>query len=463
MLKRKSFWIILVVIIGLAAGGYYYYTTQIAPSEAAPSDEPAMQTAVSHRGDLVVFASGAGQVVPYSEIGLGFDESGTLIELNVAEGGQVLKGDLIARLQTKESEESIQSTIAEAELEVIIANQALEELYSNAEIERTNALADINLYSGEVRDAQYNLDNYIMPTYLQGLDTVEAMDLMRQGLDEALAAFEPYKYLSSNNATRQRLLEDLNEAQSNYNAAVQRLEYEYALEVAEANLNKAREEYEKYKDGPAPDEITLAEAELENAQAKLALAKETKSVLDLVSPIDATVLEVSANVGEVIGSDPIIVLADLSQPTLDVYMDETDLDKVSVGYEADVVFDALPDNTYTGKVISISPELEEVSNVQAVKTVVQLNPEDLDPTMNFPVGLNATVDIIAGRAENAVLVPIEALRELDPGEYAVFVVENGEPKLRVVQVGLMDITLAEIISGLEAGEVVSTGIVQAVQ
>jgi multidrug efflux pump subunit AcrA (membrane-fusion protein) len=83
--------------------------------------------------------------------------------------------------------------------------------------------------------------------------------------------------------------------------------------------------------------------------------------------------------------------------------------------------------------------------------------------MNFPVGLNATVDIIAGRAENAVLVPIEALRELDPGEYAVFVVENGEPKLRVVQVGLMDITLAEIISGLEAGEVVSTGIVQAVQ
>jgi multidrug efflux pump subunit AcrA (membrane-fusion protein) len=451
------------VVLGIAAGGYYFYTTQIAPVEAVSSGEPAMQTAVSRQGDLVVFASGAGQVVPSSEIGLGFDGSGTLIELNVIEGGQVQAGDVIARLQTKDSVESIQAGITDAELAVIKAEQALEDLYSNAEIERTNALADINLYSGEVRDAQYNLDNYIMPTYLQGLETVEAMDVMRTALDEAVAAFEPYKYLSSNNSTRQRLLEDLNESQNNYNAAVQRLEYEYALEVAEANLDKAREEYEKYKDGPAPDEVALAEAELANARAKLALAQDAQAVLDLVSPMDGTVLEVSASDGEVIGSEPLVTLVDLGQPTLEVYLDETDLDKVSIGYEAEVVFDALPDKTYTGKVISVSPGLEEVSGVQAVKTVVQLNQEGLDPAFNFPVGLNATVDIIAGRVQDAVLVPVEALRELGPGEYAVFVVENDEPKLRVVKVGLMDITSAEITSGLETGEIVSTGIVQAGQ
>jgi putative ABC transport system ATP-binding protein len=37
------------------------------------------------------------------------------------------------------------------------------------------------------------------------------------------------------------------------------------------------------------------------------------------------------------------------------------------------------------------------------------------------VGLNAAVDVSAGRAEGAVLVPVEALRELSPGEYAIFV------------------------------------------
>jgi hypothetical protein len=54
-------------------------------------------------------------------------------------------------------------------------------------------------------------------------------------------------------------------------------------------------------------------------------------------------------------------------------------------------------------------------------------------------------------------VPVEALRDLGEGEYAVFVVVDGEPVLRVVEVGLVDITSAEILSGLEAGEVVSTG------
>jgi HlyD family secretion protein len=70
------------------------------------------------------------------------------------------------------------------------------------------------------------------------------------------------------------------------------------------------------------------------------------------------------------------------------------------------------------------------------------------------VGLNAAVDVSAGRAEGAVLVPVEALRELSPGEYAIFVMEVGEPKLRTVEVGLMDFTMAEITSGLEPGEIV---------
>ena len=42
----------------------------------------------------------------------------------------------------------------------------------------------------------------------------------------------------------------------------------------------------------------------------------------------------------------------------------------------------------------------------------------------------------------------------------VAVMENGEPKLRMVEVGIMDFTSAEIISGVEAGEEVTTGIVQ---
>jgi multidrug efflux pump subunit AcrA (membrane-fusion protein) len=70
------------------------------------------------------------------------------------------------------------------------------------------------------------------------------------------------------------------------------------------------------------------------------------------------------------------------------------------------------------------------------------------------------VDVISGKAENAVLVPVEALHKIDDGRYTLFVMENGSPRLRVVDVGLQDITSAEIKSGLNPGDIVTTGIVE---
>jgi multidrug efflux pump subunit AcrA (membrane-fusion protein) len=72
--------------------------------------------------------------------------------------------------------------------------------------------------------------------------------------------------------------------------------------------------------------------------------------------------------------------------------------------------------------------------------------------------MNVEVEIVAGEAKNALLVPVQALRELGEERYAVFVVgPNDELELRMVEVGLMDYVNAEIRSGLQQGEVVSTG------
>ena len=461
LLKKKIFWIALIVIAALVAAGYLIYSTQIAAQAASEQTEPEMQTAVAHVGEIIIIASGTGRVAPASQISLGFEDSGTLTELNVLVGSVVKAGDVLARLQTSASQASVDSSIADAQLAVIQAQNALDDLYANADISRTTAMNNIVTYAQQVRDAQYQLENYTMPVYLQGMDTIEALDLMKQQLDTASQAFVPYRLYPSENDTRYSLLVALNEAQSRYDAAVKRLNYEYVLQVAEANLDKARQEYEKYKDGPAQDEVDLAQAELDNAQAKLELAKDTQSIISLVAPMDGTVMEIASSSSEVVGENSsFITLADLQQPVLTVYLDETDLHLVAVGYTAEITFDAYPDTTFTGHVTTINPSLVTVSNVQAIEVQVVMEVEDLSPGDTFPVGLNASVDIIAGRAENAVLVPVEALREVDPGEYAVFVIENGELVVRVVEVGLQDITYAQIISGLQSGEVVSTGIVQ---
>jgi len=73
--------------------------------------------------------------------------------------------------------------------------------------------------------------------------------------------------------------------------------------------------------------------------------------------------------------------------------------------------------------------------------------------------------VIAGRAENAVLVPVEAVRSWIQVNMLFLLSKNTVQKrhtgfLRVVTIGLQDVTSAEITSGLQAGEIVSTGITQ---
>ena len=462
MQKNKWFWILIIVIVlVVGGGGYYYFRIVNTSARATQTEEPAMQTAIARQGDITLSATGTGQVVPVSEITLGFNDPGTLIEVNVAVGDKVKKGQVLARLQTKDTADTIAASIASAELAVIKAQNALADLNITAETSKSQALTNIATYEKSVRDAQYNLANYAPPISLQGLTPAEAVEKTRQALEAATQAFEPYKYLEQYDPTRVTYLTNLNYAQSDYDAAVKWLGLEYTFETAQSNLNQAQMQYEKYKNGPSDADVAAAEGDLTNAQAQLALAKQTLSVEDLVAPIDGTVMSVAANVGGVVGSSgnsAVFTLADLSQSVLNVYMDETDLDNVAVGYKTEVTFDALPERKFSGKVVLINPGLETVSNVQAIKIQVLL--DKVDPSVNLPVGLNASVDVIAGSATNAVLVPLVALHELDPGEYAVFVVRNGVPTLRPVKVGLQDVTNAEILSGLQAGDIVSTGIIK---
>jgi multidrug efflux pump subunit AcrA (membrane-fusion protein) len=153
-----------------------------------------------------------------------------------------------------------------------------------------------------------------------------------------------------------------------------------------------------------------------------------------------------------------VTVADLSQPLVEIYMDETDLDLIAVGYEVEVVFDALPDQVFTGQVVRVDPALVEMEGAPTIQALATLDLGETDLPWTLLSGLNATVDVIAGSAEDVLLVPAEALWELSPGQYAVFVMVDGELEVREVEVGLMDYAYGEIVSGLEAGDLVSTGV-----
>lgn len=228
------------------------------------------------------------------------------------------------------------------------------------------------------------------------------------------------------------------------------------LAMAESQLEKAQAEWERLKKGPDPADIELLEAQLVKSEAKLRMLQAGQLLIELVAPMDGTVLSTNVEAGDRIGGQNILTLGDVSQTMVEVYLDEADSVAVQVGERAEVIFDALPDTTFTGNVVQVDPSLVRAGNTQAVHAFVQLDPQP-NELIKLPLGLNAGVDIIAGETVNAILVSVDALYEDEDSGYFVYVIDGQTVEQRPVELGLVDATTAEILSGLQAGEQVALG------
>ena len=194
---------------------------------------------------------------------------------------------------------------------------------------------------------------------------------------------------------------------------------------------------------------------LEQAELNLASAQKELEGTALVAPFPGTILEVNAEVGETVNGT-VLVLADLDTPVVQFWVEESDLNSVAVGNPVNIVFSALQDLTYNGEIYRVDPVLVTVGSTPAVQAWATID-SNAHP-VKLLGDMNVEIEIIAGEALNAILVPVQALRQMGEDQYAVFVVlDNGELEMRFVEVGLMDFVNAEIISGLNRGDVVSLG------
>jgi RND family efflux transporter MFP subunit len=532
MNRKRVFWIsaVVVLLVAVAGGGYAYYKGVYLPAQQP--EEPTIKTAKVRRGDLVVAASGAGELVPLAQVELSFRTGGLLSAVAVQIGDQVRAGDELAVLDDTDARKAIaiaelQLAQAEASLNVQLDTAAAERAVKLAEIQV--AQAEANLRSAQIRlselvswqadedavrlaeanltaaRANYNTiaaryerqDDVLTPARVnleQATDALgEAQAFYRDAMDGA-RDWEKNIDLTREAAakTLTKAEYDLEVAQANYDLAVIAVNNGDLLD-ASAKLLSAQVALTNARTGPSEADIeaaqlSVSQAELSLTQAELGLeaaqlaaegvdvtqaeiavsqaelnlqaAQAALAETVLVAPFDGVVTEVLAQVGENVGASPVLILTDLSWPELVVYLDQTELDKIAAGYEAEVVFDALPEQTFVGHVERVDPALVTIDGVAVVQGRVRLDEQTFGKPQTLPAGLSASVELIGGRAEDALLVPVEALRELSPGEYAVFVMEDDKPVMRVVQVGLMDYTNAEIVSGLALGDLVSTGVVE---
>jgi HlyD family secretion protein len=290
---------------------------------------------------------------------------------------------------------------------------------------------------------------------------------------------------------RERYLAAVESAQANHRAA------QANANLARENMIKAEKDFERTQElfdrnleSQAVLDTVYAAAEVEKAryqsaqdqieQAKAALrqARDDLAKTTIYAPMSGTVSKLNKEVGEIaLGSqfqeDVILELSNLEGMEALVDIDENDIVSVSIGDEAEIEIDALPDVVLKGKVTEIANSAKSSgAGTTDEKTEFEVKVAIIDPIPELRPGMTASAEIVTEVCEDCLSVPIQsvAVRTLEQiGAKAgtdeeaeeprfkpdsegfveiVWVVADGRAEARQVKTGIQSDTHIEIVNGL---------------
>lgn len=192
-----------------------------------------------------------------------------------------------------------------------------------------------------------------------------------------------------------------------------------------------------------PDQVESQRARVRQAMAEVAQKEEEAGKLAVRSPVGGRILSVVVKPGDQVSAGTeVAVVGDLDRLVVTAAVDELDVSKVQEGQRATVTFEALPGREFQGTVTSIALEGTAKSGVTTYDVEVEL---PRDPAIR--PGMTASVAIEVARKEGVLLIPVEAV-----SRQMVRVMAGGRAEPRRVQLGLQNNAEAEVVSGLQEGE-----------
>jgi HlyD family secretion protein len=271
---------------------------------------------------------------------------------------------------------------------------------------------------------------------------------------------------------------------------------EAEVEVRESDL-KGREQ-----------EIKNRETQLNQQEAGLQSSQHTLTQVRFESPFDGIVTRRNIEEGEnvMVGTmnnagTVLLTVADMSVIEAEVEVDETDIPLVQLGQLAKIMIDAIPDQTFTGKVTEIGNSPIQTAGTGTTRTATNFK---VTVTIDGQVpdvrpGFTCTADITTATRKQAVSVPIQAMTvrellydpdgsvvheprpprqgfrfgppqaaqapapvELKPGQKreekeGVFLMKDGKAAFTIVKTGIAGERYLEVSTGLKEGDLVITG------
>lgn len=183
------------------------------------------------------------------------------------------------------------------------------------------------------------------------------------------------------------------------------------------------------------------ESEYRQVRAAIAAARERLGHLVLRAPLDGVVLRKDGEVGEVAEQGDVLFWIGQPSPLWIVAeVDEEDIPLVAAGQRTLIRADAFAGQTLEGTVARITPKGDPVNKNYRVRMTL---PDDT-PLL---IGMTTELNIVVRRVEDAVLAPLDAVRD-----GVVWVVADGRASRRAVATGIRGETAIQVTDGLSAGE-----------
>jgi HlyD family secretion protein len=246
--------------------------------------------------------------VDIRQVNLGFRVSGRIEKMLFEEGDKVRKGDVIAVLDKKPYEDTV------------------------------------NLYQAQIEEF-----SAILAKLKTGYQT-EEIAKEKANVAERRASYE----LQEKNLERAKILFEKNViAKQAYDEAVSR------WSGTKAALDSANEYFNLVSKGYRKEEITAGRAILRAAEARLEQAKTSLADTEIKSPTDGIVLTRVREPGAIVDAGQVVYTVSLTSPVwIRAYVNEPDLGKIHYGMPAEIFTDSAPDKPYVGHIGFISPEAE---------------------------------------------------------------------------------------------------------
>jgi multidrug efflux pump subunit AcrA (membrane-fusion protein) len=405
----------------------------------------ALRTATADRGTVTSVVSGTGSLLPAGRMNVSFKQTGILTEVDVKVGDKVTTGQVLARIDSSTQQAALAS--AQASLGSAQANlQAAQSPLTAAQVAQLQH---------SVTAAQQNYN-----------DTVASVNATNQA-DAATVASDQAKVNAdcpngaqctqeqaqlANDKTKQNM--DAISGQSRINSAAQ--------QITSSRDNLAVQTQVK------PNALASAQAQVASAQAQVQTAQLAVNQTTLTAPTSGVVISINGVPGETAGggtaqapgslapqpsssgsgaSSAFMVIDDNSSFVAVMPFAETDAARLAANQTTALTFDAIPNLTISGHVLSISPTATIVSNV--VDYYVSLVLNRTDPRLRE--GMTANASITVAQADNAVRVPNAAVHT-QGGTTMVTVLANGQQVATEVVTGVVGDTYTEIKAGLNEGD-----------